>query len=313
MVCYHPLTMYWTGRHTENGKREYTFNINKGYCDMSIQVPCGKCIGCKLDKSRQNGLRIMDEASQFENNCFISLTVGDKYLDRIFPGGDVIKKPFQDFAKRLRKRFDGLQRVSVPDWWQTSTRGAWNEFPIRIVYCGEYGDENGRPHYHAALMNFDFIDKQFYKLSDAGNRLYLSESLSELWPFGMCDIGDLNFQSAFYLARYTLKKQGSEQVDYNDGVIHTPPFVVYPARFGVGRLWYDKYKSDLYGLDAHYCDGRLYKVPRFYDKKYELTAPDDMAMLKKHRLMNYDVQSPERLAVQEELQEIRVRKLKRSL
>lgn len=313
MVCYHPLKMYWTGRFTENGKREYTFNANKGYSDMSIQVPCGQCIGCRLDKSRQNGLRIMDEASQFEHNCFLTLTVGDKYLDEVFPNGDLRKLPFQNFAKRFRKRFRGLQRVPVPDWWSTATRGAWNEFPIRIVYCGEYGDENGRPHYHAAVMNFDFPDKQLYKTSDAGSNLYLSESLTELWPYGMCDIGELNFKSAFYLSRYVLKKQGKQQVDYVDGVIHAPPFVVYPARFGVGRLWYDKYKSDLYGLDAHYCDGRLYKVPRFYDKKYALTDPDDMIKIKRDRLINYDAQLPERLAVQEELQEIRARKLKRSL
>ena len=53
MPCYTPETGYRSrmGRNPETGKWPIVFNVADGYHDMPVQVPCGKCIGCRLDYS----------------------------------------------------------------------------------------------------------------------------------------------------------------------------------------------------------------------------------------------------------------------
>ena len=131
MPCYTPLKGWRSQERTESGKRAITFRLREGYADMPVDVPCGQCIGCRLERSRQWAVRCMHEASLYENNCFITLTYNE---DHIPSDGSLKKDHFQKFMKRLRKKF-----------------GAG----IRFFHCGEYGAELSRPHYHAILFNFD--------------------------------------------------------------------------------------------------------------------------------------------------------------
>ena len=151
-------------------------------------------------------MRCHHEASLYQDNCFITLTYSDEHL----PSDKSLHVDhFQKFMKRLRKRFgEG----------------------VRYYHCGEYGEKYMRPHYHACLFNFDFPDKKIWKENN-GNRLYISESLSELWPFGFVTIGDVTFESAAYVARYIMKKVNGdlaeshyERVDWDTGeVYHLKP------------------------------------------------------------------------------------------
>ena len=38
--------------------------------DGKLTLPCGNCIGCRLERSRQWAVRCMHEASLYEDNCF---------------------------------------------------------------------------------------------------------------------------------------------------------------------------------------------------------------------------------------------------
>ena len=155
MACYRPLRAY--ALRNAEGKMQVSFKRKIGY--EPIWLPCGQCIGCRLERSRQWAMRCMHEAQMYDRNCFVTLTYDDEHLP---PNGSLNKRDFQLFMKRLRKRYGS---------------------GIRYYQCGEYGELLGRPHHHAILFNFDFDDKVLWSVRD-GVRLYRSASLEQLWPHG---------------------------------------------------------------------------------------------------------------------------------
>ena len=246
MPCYHPLTAY-RGRRTSSGKSEILFDKSQALkvgSGLSIQLPCGQCIGCRLERSRQWAMRCHHEASLYQDNCFITLTYSDEHL----PSDKSLHvEHFQKFMKRLRKRFgEG----------------------VRYYHCGEYGEKYMRPHYHACLFNFDFPDKKIWKENN-GNRLYVSESLSELWPFGFVTIGDVTFESAAYVARYIMKKVNGdlaeshyERVDWETGEVYQlkPEYTTMSRRPGIGSNWFAKFKDDIFPQDYVVINGKKLKA-----------------------------------------------------
>lgn len=282
MTCCRPLRMYWTGRYTDNGKREYVFSYVKAYKDNFVDVPCGNCAGCIQDRLRNMAMRMNDEASMYQRNCFITLTVDDEHMNDVFPDGSLRKAPFQAFAKRLRKCQVG-DYIERPRWLPDGRK--WNYRPIRICYCGEYGEHYKRPHYHAILFNFDFPDKKM--LGNSGNLpIYTSEILERLWPYGYSTVGSVTFGSCAYVAGYVLKKSGhvEDYVDKETGLVKEREFVVYPRGFGLGRMWFDRYASDIYNYDRRVLKGGvMVRPPKYYDKLFSLRSPEDMASLRKGR------------------------------
>lgn len=230
---------------------------------MEVTVPCGGCIGCRLEYSRQWAVRCMHEASLWQNNIFLTLTYNDENLPE---NESLVKKHFQDFMKRLRKHHDGLEANED------------GKRPIRYFHCGEYGENFGRPHYHALIFNFDFDDKYFWRLSPCKNyQIFRSDELERLWPFGFAEIGSVTLQSAAYVARYVVKKvKGKDavdhycEIDYSTGEIlseRIPEYVTMSRRPGIGKGWLDKYQSDVYPNDIVVVDGKQWKPPRYYDNQ----------------------------------------------
>ena len=78
MPCYHPISAFKTA------SGEVVFQELARYGNSTpIKIPCGQCIGCKLERSRQWGVRCMHEAQMHKQNCFITLT----YNEEIAPEG----------------------------------------------------------------------------------------------------------------------------------------------------------------------------------------------------------------------------------
>jgi len=67
MTCYAPMVLYKSrmGRNPVTGKWPLT-GIKDGYKDLPVELPCGRCIGCRLEKSRQWAIRCMHEAAEHE-------------------------------------------------------------------------------------------------------------------------------------------------------------------------------------------------------------------------------------------------------
>lgn len=247
MTCFKPIEAYRSkaGR-LPNGRWPVVFNKSEGYVDKPVTIPCGKCMGCRLERSRQWAMRCVHEASLYVDNCFITLTYNnDQCTNRLI---SLNKRDFVLFMKRLRKEY--------------------SEQKIRFFHCGEYGEQNRRPHHHACLFNFDFPDKVFWQMG-SGTRLFRSPDLERLWPFGYSSIGDVTFESAAYVARYICKKITGEAAEkYYVGRI--PEYITMSNRPGIGADWYKQYKGDLYTHDFTIVRNGIKSRPaKYYDKKYE--------------------------------------------
>lgn len=297
MPCYHPLQAISSRR--SDGKMDIKFsssaciNFVAGIPSIGNQMslPCGRCIGCRLERSRQWAVRIMHEASLYDSNVFVTLTYDDNHLPSDL---SLDKSHFQLFMKRLRQEFDG----------------------VRYYHCGEYGETTFRPHYHACLFNIDFKDKVFYKRNGPGQMLYTSDKLTQIWGKGHVIIGDLSFDSAAYVARYCLKKVTGEQADeHYKG--RQPEYATMSRRPGIGKAWFDKYKSDVYPNDFVLSKGVVSKPPRFYDSQLEKLDAECYDKLKNERLVKTlkraQDQTCERLGVREKVKLAQIKSLNRSL
>ncbi len=283
-----------------------------GTADKAVDVPCGQCIGCKLQRSVDWAVRCVHESQLYEDNCFITLTYRPKDLP---VDGSLCKRDFQLFMKRLRKEFvsyflcviDGVHR-SIP------------VNPIRFFHCGEYGEKLSRPHYHACLFNFDFEDKQFFSERD-GCVLYTSEALERLWPLGFSTVGDFTFETAAYCARYCVKKINglkavNHYVDKETGVVLSPEYATMSRRPGIGRYWFDKFGDEVFPFDEVLLRGAILKPPRYYSNIYELSDPEGFLHVQRKRKDYFGLHeadsTPPRLRQREVVKRAQVGLLKRS-
>lgn len=238
MPCFYPLEG-WKAR-----GGGWTANRRDAFIDLPMNVACGRCIGCKLERSRQWAVRCLHEAQLHEENCFLTLTLRDE------GDGSVHVEDFQAFMKRLRKRIK--RRVSY-------------------LHCGEYGENLGRPHYHAALFGYNFPDRRRWK-----GDLMVSEMLDEIWGLGYCTIGELTFESAAYIARYCTKKiTGPKAAHHYTRVLETgeivsivPEYITMSRRPGIGKRWLERYHTDVYPSDEVIVRGKQARPPRYYDKEH---------------------------------------------
>jgi len=265
MPYYYPLHAV-KAKNKDTSKLQIVLKVQQSTRAIDIDLPCGICIGCRLERSRQWAVRCMHEASLYDNNCFLTLTYNDQYLPK---NGSLVKSDYQDFMKRLRKKYGNV---------------------IRYYHCGEYGEKLQRPHYHSILFNHDFQDKKLFKKS-GDFPLYTSESLDKLWPFGHSLIGSVTFESANYVAGYVLKKITGEKAEAHYGN-RIPEYTTMSrgsskiGTGGIGKGWYDKYKSDIYPHDRVIVRGHPSRPPRYYDNLLSVEEPGLMERLKIKRSLN---------------------------
>lgn len=255
---------------------------------MPLKIPCGQCIGCRLERSRQWAIRCVHEASLWPHNCFVTLTYNN---DNLPAGGTLVKRDVQLFLKRLRKHFGGQK--------------------IRFYMCGEYGDQLQRPHYHLILFNLNFVDKKLYKVNH-GYPLYTSETLSRLWPFGYHTIGDVTFETCAYTARYILKKvNGDMASEHYHGRL--AEYTCMSRKPGIAHDWYETWKDDVYPHDYVIIRGGIKcRPPRYYDHLFELDNEEVFKRVKwirKYKASKSPDNSYERLQVRKTVQISKLRKL----
>lgn len=302
MPCYHPITAYWSHEINDSGKRSLVFNPNQGIPDNPLQIACGQCIGCKLEKSRQWAVRCLHEASLYDHNQYVTLTYNDENLPK---DGNLQLEDFQKFMKRLRKKKGNN---------------------IRYFHCGEYGDQYKRPHYHALLFNVNFKDKQIIKNNQQGDPLYTSQELLNIWQKGHVLIGDVTFQSAAYVARYITKKITGKDalhhynnIDLQTGEVLkelTPEYTTMSRRPGIAYQWYEKFKTDVFPDDFVVVNGKKVSTPKYYLNRLEKEDPEAFEDIKFRReeagkKCAHD-NTYERLLVKEKVKQRQTENLKRN-
>jgi len=302
MPCYNPVPVWRSRQINPSGKRSLVFSENLGIDGTRTDIPCGGCIGCRLDRAADWQARLIHESKMHELSCFLTCTYDDQHLPE---DGSLNKKHFQDFLKRLRKYTNG---------------------GIRFFACGEYGDTTRRPHYHALIFGYDFPDKRKYSKGAKGDYLYTSEILQKLWTHGNCLIGSVSPDSCGYVARYIMKKvrgqlatEHYKTVNTTTGEIHQilPEYIHMSTRPAIGLTFYEKFKNEITQSDFVLVKGKKRKTPRYYDKRLEREDPflhEDLKFIRseKAKLRSED-STPERLAVREEVKKATIKSLTRDL
>lgn len=274
MSCYHPLIGIDTGERTESGKVKYWIRSRKDSADFQleidnnehIKIPCGHCIGCRLDYSRSWADRMMLELETAGVGLFVTLTYNNdhvpvaSYSDDGFPETYTLdKRDVQLFMKRLRKAFDG--------------RDGRPFRKIRFFAAGEYGERTLRPHYHIILFGIglrDFSDLVLHGRNELGQNYYISDSFSAIWPYGFSLLADVSWKTCAYVARYVTKKYfGAWSIDY---AIRNciPEFSLMSRKPGIGREYLDQHPDclDFNTINLSTAEGGLQiRIPKYYYKQ----------------------------------------------
>jgi hypothetical protein len=223
---------------------------------------------------------MVHEASQHEKNAFITLTYSDEHLP---PNGSLCYEHVTLFLKKLRKLLD-----------QSDTK-------IKYYYVGEYGENLSRPHYHIVLFGYDFSTDLRYRGQENiyqhwrtknGTKYYVSSTLSALWGYGHCELGEVNYQSAMYVAKYVTKKIGGEKREAHYSRINpstgeyytlTPEQARMSRREAIGRKWLEQFSGDIYPRDEVILNAKRLKAPRYYDRWLEKHNPELYEQIKQVR------------------------------
>lgn len=266
-----------------------------------MEVACGQCIGCRVDRSKQWALRCTHEAKQHDQNAFITFTYDPEHLPVT---GSLRPRDFRNFMKRLRKHI----------------------YPNKVRYfqCGEYGEGLQRPHHHAILFGYEFPDRVPYKRNAQGDMIYTSELCDKIWSHGLTFHGSATFKSAGYISRYIMKKRNGDEAQNHYARIHPetgeifylqPEYITMSRRPGIGKEWFDKYVKDTYKDDFVIHDGRKHMPPTYYDKELERYDSELFHIVKTNRkrnaLLTADNATPDRLRVRETVLKSRLSQLKR--
>lgn len=304
MTCYHPLIRrihvgeYLTAKDGHKypkadiiSTQEYEWYQKYNAKYEYEKIPCGKCIGCRLEYSKNWATRCMLESKLHYQNWFITLTYDEEHLPidpekvntdtgEIFErnetwNGTLRPKDLQNFMKRLRIT------------WERK----YNNKDIRFFACGEYGSQYKRPHYHLIVFNLNLTEEQLKPkfINEEHQQIYECPEIEKIWGKGLIAIGGVSWSSCAYVARYITKKQkGPDSVDYYYKQGQEPEFVRMSRKPGIGREYYELKKHEIYETDEIFqttVKGNTVKLkpPRYYDKLYDIDYPEDMERIKNAR------------------------------
>lgn len=359
MSCYRPLIGVpdynpITGKpyKTKNGKNRLRIlkmdskDDPRAFGPDVVQIPCGNCIGCRLDYSRQWANRCMLELGYHESAYFLTLTYNDGnlpthwYVDESTGEASEVayldKRDWQLFMKRLRRALPNQK--------------------LRFFMAGEYGEQNMRPHFHAIVFGLKLDDLKFYKHLDKYD-YFTSEFVNSIWDYnclpshdensckmaydvvsckwssnplltrGLVIIGEVNWDTCAYTARYVMSKMKGPSAEFYPSHGLTPPFTLMSRKPGIGAQYFEDH-PELY--DYAYINvstpqgGKKFPPPKYFDRLLDKIDPERLASLKAQRqqlaseytklkLQQTDLSYLDFLEVQEESHEDRIKSLERRL
>ena len=264
-----------------------------------IPIPCGNCLGCRLDYAKQWSCRLQHEFQMHDpSECwFLTLTYNDEALaetflpsdppiDRLALGADhlgeacwfpnLYPRDMTLFWKRLRKHLHGKK--------------------IMYYQAGEYGERRGRCHWHAIVFGVPLDSKQLHYngVSELGDVTYRSDELEKLWhssldsnmPLGNVIVGSVTAASCGYVARYTLKK--AREMWETDFTKRVRPLVRMSTNPPIGKSYIENH-PEIFEVSQFYIpNGRkpfLCNHPRYYMKYLESVDPERFRQLKDERCL----------------------------
>jgi len=251
--------------------------INK-YTGDEIEVSCGICKACLLNRARKMTLLCQCEEEEHKYCMFVTLTYADKFLPKAKPVYEKYSDTYRliSCCDRLKEK-DCLLGVDECSKYRSgrhymstllakcklggcigyvSMRDVQNFMKrlrqnlkkytnekIRYYAVSEYGPKTFRPHYHFML----FYDKP-------ETQAYMSTALCQSWKFGRIDYSLSRGKCASYVARYV---NSNSFIPPIFGCRSCKPFSVHSRYFAVG--FYKSKKKEIYE-NAPYVFVRLGRV-----------------------------------------------------
>lgn len=253
-------------------------------------VPCGNCIGCRLDQSRRWADRMMLEYDHSKKAVFVTLTYNDDYVPKKFysdgslAGYSLSKRDLQKWLKRLRKRYEDLQ--------------------IRYYAVGEYGSSTFRPHYHVILFGIslsDFSDLVPFSKNELGQLSYISQDFAKTWSeydpkshsfvseYGFHLLTDISWEACAYVARYVQKKVYGSFSDWCELRGLEPEFSLMSRDPGIGAFYAEDH-PDCFDFQNFHVAGyhKPIPVPKYLLKKLSCFDPEkyDSIVMTRQEFMN---------------------------
>lgn len=170
-----------------------------------MSAGCGQCLPCRINRRRLWTHRMLLESFMHSESSFVTLTYDNEHL----PSDNSLNpKDMTLFLKRLRKEIHPKK--------------------LRYYLVGEYGDQTQRPHYHMALYG---VGRMF------------SDTIKTIWGKGLVHCGDLNNNSAGYVAGYITKKMTKADDPRLNG--RHPEFARMSRKPGIGATAMDILAQEL--------------------------------------------------------------------
>lgn len=302
MPCYHPMLAYRKRGSSDKPiiahakvdvkERVYPLSTRNPMAYETLTLPCGQCIGCRLDYSRGWANRMMLELPYHETAYFLTLTYDDDHVpmdmylsvdddgfddDGVVDDGAIHKhlsltlRPddLRDFIKRLR-----------------DNQAYHHARKISYYAVGEYGSQTARPHYHAIIYGLRLDDLEPFGGAN-GYTYYRSPTIERLWTYGFSSVCNVSWETCAYCARYMLKKQKGATADVYQRYSLHPEFSRCSLKPAIGKRWYDDHKDEAYDYDEIYLAtakrGVRFKPPHYFDKLFDLEQPEKLQQIKQQR------------------------------
>jgi len=191
---------------------------------MNQVVPCGHCLACRINRRRLWTHRLLLEAAASSDSSFLTLTYADEHLPMTKNGQSPTLSPMhlQRWLKRFRRRVAPLK--------------------LRFYAVGEYGEDNGRPHYHLAMFGWPVCRRGQTRWSRAGKCCEACDPIRETWGMGSIMSLELNSYTAQYIVGYVIKKMTAAD-DNRLQPGQFPEFARMSNRPGIGAALMDDLAS----------------------------------------------------------------------
>lgn len=283
-----------------------------------LLIPCGQCMDCRLEYSRQWANRCVLETIYHEHNYFLTLTIDDEHLfsrNFILPTMDLdtgecfscvnpslLPGDLSVFFKQLRSKLK----------YDANVDG------IRFYACGEYGSDlhTRRPHYHSIVFNLPIPDLVPYRKNHAGDWIFSSEYLDSIWKQGKVFVGYVTWKSCAYVARYMTKKLKGKAASEYAALGVKPEFCRMSRNPGIGREYFERNSKKMYLYDEIVLpledDMKIIKPPKYYDRLYDNIDPIDLSSVKNIRAKASEIARAQEL-FGTDLSEVKYYELKDSL
>lgn len=184
MSCLYPVKI---AVKSDKAGNRYNYKGRKSNQSYGLSVPCGHCVNCIEQKTRQWTYRLIaqNHTSKYDKMAFITLTYDDEHLPE---NGSCCYADISKFIKRIRRHYEYHNG---------------GKLDLKYYGCTEYGGEKGRCHAHLLLFGIDYNDLLPTKSKLASHNT--KNCISPFWDKGLLNYGtDVSLQDS-RLIRYVTK------------------------------------------------------------------------------------------------------------